>query len=102
MTLSYEKIQSLRYGENPHQSAAFYIPAEQVFLKQKKKDTGWEQIQGKELSFNNILDANAALITIMNLPRPGSVIVKHLNPCGAAVVRDPREDVLEEELHNTF
>ena len=78
-TLSFEKIQDLRYGENPHQKAAFY--------KEKSKTRGLinlKQLQGKELSFNNILDLNAAFELAKEFARPAAVIVKHSNPCGAA------------------
>ncbi|MDD5500424.1 MAG: bifunctional phosphoribosylaminoimidazolecarboxamide formyltransferase/IMP cyclohydrolase [Candidatus Omnitrophica bacterium] len=77
--LSFEKIQSLRYGENPHQKAAFY--------KENGKSGGLiniSQIQGKELSFNNILDLNAALELVKEFDNPAAVVVKHNNPCGAA------------------
>ena len=74
LTLSFTKKSSLRYGENPHQNAAYYEP--QI---QKGKFT---QIQGKELSFNNMLDFDAAM-HITSLMNPGTVcIIKHLNPCG--------------------
>jgi phosphoribosylaminoimidazolecarboxamide formyltransferase/IMP cyclohydrolase len=75
----FEKIQELRYGENPHQKAAFY--------KEKGKDKGLiniRQLQGKELSFNNILDLNSALELAKEFEHPAAVIVKHNNPCGAA------------------
>jgi len=83
LNLSFEKIQELRYGENPHQKAAFY--------KEKGKLKGLinlKQLQGKELSFNNILDLNAALELVKEFNRPGVVIVKHNNPCGAAEDKD--------------
>ncbi|HTZ10849.1 MAG TPA: bifunctional phosphoribosylaminoimidazolecarboxamide formyltransferase/IMP cyclohydrolase [Candidatus Margulisiibacteriota bacterium] len=79
LTLNFEKIQELRYGENPHQKAAFY--------KEKGKSEGLiriRQLQGKELSFNNILDLNSALELAKEFERPAAVIVKHNNPCGAA------------------
>ncbi|MDD5116451.1 MAG: bifunctional phosphoribosylaminoimidazolecarboxamide formyltransferase/IMP cyclohydrolase [Candidatus Omnitrophica bacterium] len=79
LTLSFEKIQGLRYGENPHQQAAFY--------KEKGKNKGLigaRQLQGKELSFNNILDLNSALELVKEFNGPAAVIVKHNNPCGAA------------------
>ncbi|MBU0548581.1 MAG: bifunctional phosphoribosylaminoimidazolecarboxamide formyltransferase/IMP cyclohydrolase [Candidatus Omnitrophica bacterium] len=77
--LSFEKIQSLRYGENPHQQAAFY--------KQRDKTKGLikaRQLQGKELSFNNILDLNSALELVKEFKNPAAVVVKHNNPCGVA------------------
>ena len=79
LTLSFEKIQDLRYGENPHQQAAFY--------KEKDKTTGLinlKQLQGKELSFNNILDLNSAFELVREFSNPAAVVVKHNNPCGAA------------------
>ncbi|MYL43157.1 bifunctional phosphoribosylaminoimidazolecarboxamide formyltransferase/IMP cyclohydrolase [Virgibacillus salexigens] len=80
-TITYEKNQSLRYGENPHQSAAFYkrsIP-EQGSLALA------EQLHGKELSYNNIQDANAALEILAEYQEPAAVAVKHMNPCGIGV-----------------
>ncbi len=79
LTLSFEKIQELRYGENPHQKAAFY--------KEKGKTKGLinlKQLQGKELSFNNILDLNSAWELVREFKAPAAVIVKHNNPCGVA------------------
>jgi phosphoribosylaminoimidazolecarboxamide formyltransferase / IMP cyclohydrolase len=74
------KGQSLRYGENPHQQGAFY-------RRFSDAGGGWEQLGGKEMSYNNFLDFDAALRVIRAFPsnRPGIVIVKHLTPCGAAV-----------------
>ncbi|MEQ9366821.1 MAG: bifunctional phosphoribosylaminoimidazolecarboxamide formyltransferase/IMP cyclohydrolase [Leptospirales bacterium] len=88
LTLTYEKNQSLRYGENPHQAACYYRPAIDVAREKHGGLDGIEQLQGKELSYNNLLDFNAALRAALSLPRPGAVIVKHLNPCGVAVVKD--------------
>ncbi len=79
LDLTFEKIQDLRYGENPHQKGAFY--------KEKGKTCGLinlKQLQGKELSFNNILDLNAALELVREFANPAAVIVKHNNPCGVA------------------
>ncbi len=79
LSLSFEKIQDLRYGENPHQKAAFY--------KERGKASGLinlRQLQGKELSFNNILDLNAAFELVKEFDNPAAVVVKHNNPCGAA------------------
>jgi phosphoribosylaminoimidazolecarboxamide formyltransferase/IMP cyclohydrolase len=81
LALGFEKKQSLRYGENPHQAAAFY--AEPVPPCQSI--SGVSQLQGKELSFNNIADADAALECVKQFKEPGCVIVKHANPCGVAV-----------------
>jgi phosphoribosylaminoimidazolecarboxamide formyltransferase/IMP cyclohydrolase len=79
LSLNFEKIQDLRYGENPHQKGAFY--------REKGKAKGLinlKQLQGKELSFNNILDLNAAFELVKEFSNPGAVVVKHNNPCGAA------------------
>jgi len=79
----YRLVQGLRYGENPHQRAAFYaaVPA-----PQEPTLAGARQLQGKELSFNNLLDGAAALEALKDLSggAPTAVIVKHTNPCGAA------------------
>ncbi|MDH4479933.1 MAG: bifunctional phosphoribosylaminoimidazolecarboxamide formyltransferase/IMP cyclohydrolase [Rhodoferax sp.] len=78
------KLQDLRYGENPHQSAAFYrdlYPAPGSLVTA-------EQLQGKELSFNNIADADAAWECVKSFEVPACVIVKHANPCGVAIASD--------------
>jgi phosphoribosylaminoimidazolecarboxamide formyltransferase/IMP cyclohydrolase len=80
-TLQVHKTQDMRYGENPHQSAAFYSedrPAAGLLA-------GWTQLQGKELSYNNIADADAAWECVKTFEGPACVIVKHANPCGVAV-----------------
>ncbi|MBM3700258.1 MAG: bifunctional phosphoribosylaminoimidazolecarboxamide formyltransferase/IMP cyclohydrolase [Actinobacteria bacterium] len=80
LKLSYEKIQDLRYGENPHQKAAYYGASgaqEGVFAKSL-------QLQGKELSYNNILDANAAFAIVKEFENPCVAVIKHNNPCGVA------------------
>ncbi|WP_100012511.1 bifunctional phosphoribosylaminoimidazolecarboxamide formyltransferase/IMP cyclohydrolase [Lentibacillus sediminis] len=79
-TVTYEKKQDLRYGENPHQQAAFY----QDPLQEAMSIASAEQVHGKELSFNNIQDANAALETLADYAEPAAVAVKHMNPCGIA------------------
>ncbi len=81
LTLQFEKVQDLRYGENPHQAAAFYRDIDPV----PGGIAGHTQIQGKELSYNNIADADAAWECVKTLDEPACVIVKHANPCGAAV-----------------
>jgi len=82
--LQFEKLQEMRYGENPHQRAAFYA--------EKQPEAGSiaaaTQIQGKELSYNNIADADAALECVKSFTKPACVIVKHANPCGVAVSLD--------------
>jgi phosphoribosylaminoimidazolecarboxamide formyltransferase/IMP cyclohydrolase len=77
------KLQDLRYGENPHQSAAFYrdlYPAPGSLVTA-------QQLQGKELSYNNIADADAAWECVKSFDEPACVIVKHANPCGVAVAQ---------------
>src|SRR5699024_8929241 len=75
---TFERVQSLRYGENPHQEATFYeIPNyDGISLATAK------QLHGKELSYNNIQDANAALEIVLEYDEPTAVAVKHMNPCG--------------------
>jgi phosphoribosylaminoimidazolecarboxamide formyltransferase/IMP cyclohydrolase len=75
------KVQEMRYGENPHQKAAFYVEAK----PQEASIATAQQIQGKELSFNNIADTDAALECVKQFNEPACVIVKHANPCGVAV-----------------
>ncbi|PSL25537.1 phosphoribosylaminoimidazolecarboxamide formyltransferase/IMP cyclohydrolase [Planomicrobium soli] len=78
LTLTYELNQPLRYGENPHQKAAFYRSP----LGSDFSIAGADQLHGKELSYNNIQDANAALQIIKEFTIPAAVAVKHMNPCG--------------------
>ncbi|MBN1636650.1 MAG: bifunctional phosphoribosylaminoimidazolecarboxamide formyltransferase/IMP cyclohydrolase [Deltaproteobacteria bacterium] len=80
-TVQYKRKQLLRYGENPHQKAAFYSD---LAIDQPSISTA-EQLWGKELSYNNIMDADAALDLIMEFEDPACVILKHSNPCGAAL-----------------
>jgi len=80
LTLQWEKRQEMRYGENPHQSAAFYRDPQPAAGSLAQYD----QLQGKELSYNNIADADAAWECVKTFERPACVIVKHANPCGAA------------------
>jgi phosphoribosylaminoimidazolecarboxamide formyltransferase / IMP cyclohydrolase len=78
LTVTYELKQTLRYGENPHQQAAFYQkPMGSTFSIAKA-----EQLHGKELSYNNINDADAALQIVKEFSAPAAVAVKHMNPCG--------------------
>ena len=79
--LEYDLKQGLRYGENPHQSANFYAALEPAPFSLAFAT----QIQGKELSYNNIQDANAALNVLRDFDAPFCVALKHMNPCGAAV-----------------
>jgi phosphoribosylaminoimidazolecarboxamide formyltransferase/IMP cyclohydrolase len=78
VTYTFEKKQSLRYGENPHQKATFYKKplASNVSIAEA------EQVHGKELSYNNIKDADAALQIVREFKQPAAVAVKHMNPCG--------------------
>jgi phosphoribosylaminoimidazolecarboxamide formyltransferase/IMP cyclohydrolase len=92
LLLSGIKAAELRYGENPHQQAAFY------------RSTGAprglaaaEQLHGKELSYNNLLDTDAAWKLVLELPRPGAAIIKHSNPCGVAI-GDSLEDAYTKAL----
>jgi phosphoribosylaminoimidazolecarboxamide formyltransferase/IMP cyclohydrolase len=85
LQLAWPKLQDLRYGENPHQTAAFYgdpsDPGPSI--------ASAGRLQGKELSFNNILDLDSALALSAELPSCGCVFVKHGNPCGVALGADP-------------
>lgn len=74
---------ALRYGENPHQAGAFYLDP--------FRPLPFEVLQGKPLSYNNLLDLEAAWRAVQDLPGPASVIVKHNNPCGAAIADTPAE-----------
>ena len=84
LNLQFEKVQDMRYGENPHQSAAFY--------RERNIAPGtlasYRQLQGKELSYNNISDADAAWECVKNFNEPACVIIKHANPCGVATGKD--------------
>jgi len=75
------KAQEMRYGENPHQRAAFYVEADAT----EASVATARQLQGKELSYNNVADTDAALECVKNFSRPACVIVKHANPCGVAI-----------------
>lgn len=79
--LEFDVKQGLRYGENPHQSAKFYTDNSNVPYSLASA----EQLQGKELSYNNIQDANAALNIVRDFDLPFCVALKHMNPCGAAI-----------------
>jgi phosphoribosylaminoimidazolecarboxamide formyltransferase/IMP cyclohydrolase len=87
LTLQFNKIQDMRYGENPHQSAAFY--RDRAGLPGVLAN--WTQLQGKELSFNNIADSDAAWECVKTFDTPACVIVKHANPCGVAIGASPAE-----------
>src|SRR5690606_33606280 len=81
LTVTYELQQSLRYGENPHQKAAFYRKP----LGSRSSLPYAKQLQGKELSYNNINDAEAALQIVKEFTEPAAVAVKHTNPCGVGI-----------------
>jgi phosphoribosylaminoimidazolecarboxamide formyltransferase / IMP cyclohydrolase len=86
-SLQLQRVQDMRYGENPHQSAAFYrdaAPAPGTLAH-------WQQVQGKALSYNNIADADAAWECVKSFDAPACVIVKHANPCGVAVGEGPAQ-----------
>lgn len=93
LNLQMVKKQELRYGENSHQNAAFYVEHD---IQEASVATA-EQIQGKELSFNNIADTDAALECVKEFLEPACVIVKHANPCGVAI----GENILE-AYHKAF
>jgi phosphoribosylaminoimidazolecarboxamide formyltransferase/IMP cyclohydrolase len=85
VSIALTKDASLRYGENPHQSAAFYklAPTSEMSVASGRLLEG-----GKEISFNNLLDTNAAFELVKEFSEPAAVVVKHLNPCGCAVDED--------------
>ena len=85
--LAFDKAQDLRYGENPHQQATFYRANKEVSYSVAHA----KQLGGKELSYNNIQDANAALNIVREYSEPFCVGLKHMNPCGAAVGADLKE-----------
>jgi phosphoribosylaminoimidazolecarboxamide formyltransferase/IMP cyclohydrolase len=88
LRLSFRKVSDLRYGENPHQRAALYSDGSEAGIANAR------QLQGKELSFNNIVDLQAAWDLASEFQRPFCAIVKHTNPCGAAVGSDLSEAFL--------
>ena len=84
LTVTYELKQPLRYGENPHQKASFYRKP----LGSKFSIANATQLHGKELSYNNINDADAALQIVKEFTEPAAVAVKHMNPCGVGTGKD--------------
>jgi phosphoribosylaminoimidazolecarboxamide formyltransferase/IMP cyclohydrolase len=78
LTVDFEKIAALRYGENPHQKAALYKVA-------KAQEIGYRQLQGKELSFNNLLDLDTAISVVREFNEPAASIVKHASICGVGI-----------------
>ena len=87
LTIQFEKVQNLRYGENPHQQGAFY----REFGGKEPSVAHARQLQGKEMSFNNYLDANSALELAKEYGETVAVIIKHNNPCGVATGRSLAE-----------
>jgi len=81
LSLQYQKAQAMRYGENPHQKAAFYVESN----AQSACIATAIQLQGKALSYNNVADTDAALECVKSFEVPACVIVKHANPCGVAI-----------------
>jgi phosphoribosylaminoimidazolecarboxamide formyltransferase/IMP cyclohydrolase len=86
-TLSGVKLQEMRYGENPHQPAAFYKDR----ANNLATIVNGKQLQGKELSYNNIMDADSALMIVKEFDDPAVTIIKHTNPCGTAIGKDAKE-----------
>ena len=88
--LHLEKVEDLRYGENPHQTAAVYRFADEFanFCSSANPLVGATQLQGKPLSYNNLLDADAAWNAVREFDEPAVIILKHQNPCGSAVAAD--------------
>jgi len=84
-TIQVKKAQDLRYGENPQQSAAFYVEKDVA----EPCVSNAVQLQGKELSFNNIIDLDAAIETVKEFEQSAAVIIKHTNPCGVALADTP-------------
>ncbi len=91
LSLNFKKIQDLRYGENPHQGAAFY--RDEAGSPPSVADAA--QLHGKELSFNNIIDLSAALEIVGEFADPAAVIIKHTNPCGTAAAKDLKTAYLD-------
>jgi phosphoribosylaminoimidazolecarboxamide formyltransferase / IMP cyclohydrolase len=87
LPLVFQKAQDLRYGENPHQQAALYREP----MAREPGIAAARVLQGKDLSFNNIADADTAIECVRQFEQPACVIVKHANPCGVAVAASPRE-----------
>jgi len=99
-TIQVEKVQDLRYGENPHQSAAFY---REIVRSPDERIKGpciahAKQLHGKELSFNNILDLNSAIELAKEFHEPSCVIIKHNNPCGVAMSKRSLLDAYQKAL----
>jgi len=93
MDLHYEKVMSLRYGENPHQKAAFFRNPE----NHDANITNAKVLHGKQLSFNNLVDGDSALELVKSFQRPTVTIIKHNNPCGVASA-----DTIEEAMEKAY
>ena len=101
LDLRFTKLQDLRYGENPHQKAAFYRDPSVV----EPSVSSAVQLHGKELSFNNIIDLNAAIEIVKEFDEPAATIIKHTNPCGTATAKTLREayiDALDADRLSAF
>jgi len=101
LRLEYRKLQDLRYGENPHQKAAFYKDPSSG----ESSVSNAVQLHGKELSFNNIIDLNAALEIVKEFDEPAATIIKHTNPCGTATAKTLRQaymDALDADRLSAF
>jgi len=90
LAFQWRRLYELRYGENPHQRAAFYANAASPLRAESSRPTiaGAEVLGGKQLSYNNILDLDAALGLVLEMSEPAAVVVKHSNPCGVAIDKD--------------
>jgi phosphoribosylaminoimidazolecarboxamide formyltransferase/IMP cyclohydrolase len=101
LDLHFTKIQDLRYGENPHQKAAFYKDPSST----EPSVSNAVQLQGEELSFNNIIDLNAALEIAKEFDEPAATIIKHTNPCGTATAKTLKQayiDALDADRLSAF
>ena len=95
----FKKAQDLRYGENPHQKAAFYSYAT------RKASVNWKQLHGKELSYNNLLDIEATMDVLAEFDAPAACVIKHNNPCGIASAPDlvkAVEDAIDSDPLSAF
>lgn len=100
-SINFKKIQDLRYGENPHQRAVFYKDSAIC----EPGISNFIQLHGKELSFNNIIDLNAAIEVVKEFEKPAACIIKHTNPCGAAVaatLKKAYKDALDSDRLSAF
>ena len=101
LNLQYKKSQEMRYGENPHQRAAFYVE----HAGTEASVATAKQLQGKALSFNNVADTDAALECVKSFEEPACVIVKHANPCGVAIgdrIRDAYDRAFRTDPTSAF